>query len=50
MMVTIVEALDAVPGQRLADPDLDLNAYGEELATLFDLATRSHPASTGNGP
>ena len=41
MMVPIIEALDAVPAELAANPDLDLAAYGHELAELFDRATRA---------
>jgi TetR/AcrR family fatty acid metabolism transcriptional regulator len=44
MAVTIIEALDAALVQLAQDPDLDMTAYAEELATLFDLGTQS-PAS-----
>ena len=43
MARTIIEALDAVPPQLADDPHLDTVAYGRELATLFDLATRAAP-------
>jgi len=42
MAATIIEALDYVPQRLVAEPDLDLKAYANELVTLFDLATR-HP-------
>lgn len=45
MVETIIEALGAVPPRRAADPDLDLKAYGEELAELFDRATRADAMS-----
>jgi AcrR family transcriptional regulator len=41
MVVTIIEALDAIPPQLADEPDLDLNAYGASLADLFDRATRA---------
>lgn len=41
MRASLIEALDAVPPELMADPDLDLAAYGRELAELFDRATRS---------
>jgi hypothetical protein len=41
MAVAIQRALDGLPFLLRADPDQDLNAYAEELVTLFDLATRS---------
>lgn len=42
MAVSIRAAIDAVPPMLSADrsPDLDLTAYGEELADLFERATR----------
>ena len=42
MAVSIRQALDAIAPQMLADPNLDLDAYGRELTTMFDLATRAH--------
>jgi len=47
MTTTIIEALDVIPQQRAAAPDLDLKAYAAELTTLFDLATRN-PSFTGD--
>ena len=41
MTVTIVEALDALPSQLAAKPDLDLAAYAKSLVEIFDRATRS---------
>ena len=41
MVATIVEAVDVIPSQLVAEPDLDLAAYGETLVELFDRATRS---------
>lgn len=38
---TIQRAIDGLPFLLLTVPDLDLTAYGEELVTLFDRATRS---------
>jgi TetR/AcrR family transcriptional regulator, fatty acid metabolism regulator protein len=38
--VTIKAALDALLNQLAADPELDLEAYGAELVTLFGRATR----------
>jgi TetR/AcrR family fatty acid metabolism transcriptional regulator len=49
MMITLIEALDAVPSERAADPDRDLVAYGHELAELFDRATRSAAPSSDEG-
>jgi len=45
MVNTIIEALDAIPPELAADPALDCAAYGQELAELFDRATRNEPAS-----
>ena len=42
---TIIEALDAIPLELAADPALDCAAYGQELAELFDRATRNESAS-----
>jgi TetR/AcrR family transcriptional regulator, fatty acid metabolism regulator protein len=44
MAVTIRNAIDAIPLLLAADPKLDLNLYANELATLFDVATRRSPA------
>jgi TetR/AcrR family fatty acid metabolism transcriptional regulator len=43
MVTTIIEALDAIPPQVAANPALDFDAYAQELADLFDRATRSDP-------
>jgi TetR/AcrR family fatty acid metabolism transcriptional regulator len=43
MVESIIEAVDAVPPLLVAEPDLDLRAYAEELAELFDRATRADP-------
>lgn len=40
MAVSIKAALDALLSQLAADPELDLGAYGAELVTLFERATR----------
>jgi AcrR family transcriptional regulator len=40
MAVSIKAALDALLSQLARDPDLDLEAYGAELVTLFERATR----------
>jgi AcrR family transcriptional regulator len=39
MVTTIIEAVDAIPPELAANPSLDLNAYADELAMLFDHAT-----------
>ena len=41
MASAIQRSLDGLPFLLQTRPDLDLDAYGEELVTLFDLATRS---------
>jgi TetR/AcrR family fatty acid metabolism transcriptional regulator len=41
MAVTIIEALDVIPPQIAAEPDLDLAAYARSLVELFERATRS---------
>ena len=43
MAETIIEALDAIPAQFAANPDLDLDDYAAELVELFDRATRADP-------
>ena len=40
MATTIIEALDAIPSQLAAKPDLDLAAYAQSLVEIFDRATR----------
>ncbi len=40
MAVTIRNAIDAVPLQLAAYPEVDLKFYANELATLFNVATR----------
>ncbi len=40
MAVAIRNAIDGVPPQMAASPDLDLDAYARELVILFDRATR----------
>jgi AcrR family transcriptional regulator len=41
VMATLVQrAVDGLPFLLAADPDLDVAAYGREVATVFDLATR----------
>lgn len=40
MAVTIRQAIDAVAPLLAARPDLDTDSYAQELATLFDRATR----------
>jgi AcrR family transcriptional regulator len=40
MAQTLRSALDGMVGLYLANPELDLDAYGAELVTIFDLAVR----------
>ena len=40
MAQTLRSAIDGLVAQYLADPNLDLDAYGNELVTLFELAVR----------
>ena len=44
MVITIIEALDAIPLELSTDPSLDLDAYARELVDLFDRATRADAA------
>jgi len=39
MAITIRQAIDALPPQMMMNPELDLDAYAQELITLFKLAT-----------
>lgn len=42
VMATLVQrAVDGLPFLLAAEPDLDVRAYGREVATTFDLATRA---------
>ena len=41
MAITMKAALDALLGQMACDPDLDLEAYRDELVTTFERATRA---------
>jgi AcrR family transcriptional regulator len=43
MAVAIRAAIDAVPRLLAHDPDLDIDSYATEIATLFHLATRIQP-------
>ncbi|MFC4942749.1 TetR/AcrR family transcriptional regulator [Pseudonocardia sp. GCM10023141] len=43
MAITIRAAIDAVPALIGVLPDLDLVAYGVELADIFERATTAHP-------
>jgi TetR/AcrR family fatty acid metabolism transcriptional regulator len=40
MAIAVRSAIDALPALLAIDPELDLKFYAQELATLFDLATR----------
>jgi AcrR family transcriptional regulator len=40
MAQSLRSAIDGMVGHYLADPSLDLDAYGRELVTLFELAVR----------
>jgi TetR/AcrR family transcriptional regulator, fatty acid metabolism regulator protein len=42
MAVSMKAALDALLGQLVGDPELDLEAYGAELVALFERATRAN--------
>ncbi len=46
MAVSLKAALDALLSQFAADPELDLEAYGAELVTLFERATRPERRQT----
>ena len=41
--VTMKAALDALLGELAGDPELDLEAYRDELVALFERATRAEP-------
>ena len=43
MAVTMKAALDALLGELAANPELDLEAYRDELVALFERATRTEP-------
>jgi AcrR family transcriptional regulator len=43
MALVVQRAVEALPFALEADPDLDCPAFGRELVTLFDLATRRQP-------
>jgi AcrR family transcriptional regulator len=45
MATSIVEALDIIPRNHAANPNLDFDAYAEELVELFDRATRADPTT-----
>ena len=50
MAITIRAAIDALPSLLFADPNFDVKAHAEQLATLFDLATRSDQVQKGDPP
>jgi hypothetical protein len=41
MAVAVRAAIDAVPRRLAHDPDLDVDSYATEIATVFHLATRT---------
>jgi TetR/AcrR family transcriptional regulator, fatty acid metabolism regulator protein len=41
MAAAIRAAIDSVPHRLVLDPDLDIDHYASEIATIFDLATRA---------
>jgi TetR/AcrR family transcriptional regulator, fatty acid metabolism regulator protein len=43
MALTMKAALDALLGELAGDPELDLEAYRDELVALFERATRAEP-------
>lgn len=43
MAVTLRNAIDLLCPLLAADPELDLKLYADEMATLFDMATRKSP-------
>ena len=43
MAAAIRAAIDSVPYRLVHDPDLDIDHYAKEIATIFDLATRIVP-------
>ncbi|MGV9538870.1 TetR/AcrR family transcriptional regulator [Streptosporangium sandarakinum] len=48
MAATVQRSVDGLPFLLRTEPDLDLSHYADELATIFDLATRNrHPLSEG---
>ncbi|HLK55508.1 MAG TPA: TetR/AcrR family transcriptional regulator [Chthonomonadaceae bacterium] len=47
MATAIRNAIDGVPPQLVADATLDVEAYAQELATLFQLATRKERLEKG---
>ena len=44
LAITVTQAIDGALNHWAKSPGTDLAAYGEELVTLFDLATRKGPA------
>lgn len=43
MAIAVQRAVEALPFALEADPELDCAAFGRELVTIFDLATRREP-------
>lgn len=43
MAVTLLAALEAVPGELFARPGLDVDQYGRAVADIFDVATTAPP-------
>jgi hypothetical protein len=41
MAIAIRAAIDAVPSRLALDRQLDIDSYAREIATVFDLATRT---------
>jgi AcrR family transcriptional regulator len=45
MAVAIRAAIDVVPHRLILDPNFDIDKYANEIATIFDLATRAEHTS-----
>ncbi|WP_042366118.1 TetR/AcrR family transcriptional regulator [Streptacidiphilus neutrinimicus] len=45
MAATVQRSLDGLPFLLRTEPGLDLDAYAEELVTIFELATQARPAT-----
>jgi AcrR family transcriptional regulator len=48
--MAIMAVIDAVPPRMARDPDFDVAGYGQEVAALFDAATRRPAAPATGGP
>ncbi|MHB1783607.1 MAG: TetR/AcrR family transcriptional regulator [Acidimicrobiales bacterium] len=48
MAAAIRAAIDSVPYRLVHDPDLDIDHYAKEIATIFDLATRIAPGDVAS--